>query len=398
MKYLIILVCALAGCSSKSSNYSTIRDKQTLTVIDLTKEYPEKELYVQEIADVDYIPLETNDSTLVSLGYPDAVSKQYIIYHNQTGQILVFNRLGKSLYSFNHKGGSHKEYSSIQGVSLDEEKEEIYILNHGYNTKIYVYSLNGEFKRRLVLPERYMPAYLIDYSKDSLICYNSYFLDIPQENMNEEFIKLRDNPYFFVSKHTGEITPLDYNIPNRIGNRFNLISNDGKNVTCYEANIYPLVQNTPDILISEFADDTLYSLESGKLLPAMTKFPSIHEVTSPMLIAADFFTDRYIFIRAIEKISNKPMPKQISMVYDRQSEDFYHFKLLNKDYSNKEFIYIPLKMSGIALPHNTGINCINPEYLSKKYKAGKLHGELKQIASKLKEDDNPVIMLIKFKE
>lgn len=37
------------------------------------------------------------------------------------------------------------------------------------------------------------------------------------------------------------------------------------------------------------------------------------------------------------------------------------------------------------------------EYLLQDYKAGKLQGELKQIASKLKEDDNPILMLIKFK-
>ena len=36
--------------------------------------------------------------------------------------------------------------------------------------------------------------------------------------------------------------------------------------------------------------------------------------------------------------------------------------------------------------------------LVKDYKAGRLKGELKEIASKLGEEDNPVIMLIKHKK
>lgn len=396
MKYLFIIVCILVGCSTKPTNNPTNSSKKEFATIDITKEYPKKELYVQDIANVEYIPLETNDSILISPRDPDAVSKQYIVYHNQDGQVLIFSRLGKILHTFNHKGGSHEEYSSIQGVSLDEEKEEVYVLNYGLYTKIYVYSLNGEFKRRLVLPKRYTPAYLIDYNKDSLFCYNSFFMDMPLEDMSKEYIRLRDRPYFFISKHTGEITSLNYHISNRIGNRLNIISNNGDNSTSYEVNIYPLVQNIPDILISEFADDTIYSLKEGKLSPIIIKNPSVHKAVSPMLVGGDFFTDRYIFIRAIEKIFDGTIPKRISLVYDKQTNEFYRLGLLNKDYSNKNFIFTPLKSGGVTLPRNTGINTINVEYLLRDYKAGKLKGELKHVASKLKEDDNPVLMLIKF--
>ena len=52
-------------------------------------------MYAQDIADIEYIPLETNDSTLIDRRKPDVVSEQYIVYHNQNGQVLVFNRQGK---------------------------------------------------------------------------------------------------------------------------------------------------------------------------------------------------------------------------------------------------------------------------------------------------------------
>ena len=57
-----------------------------------------------------------------------------------------------------------------------------------------------------------------------------------------------------------------------------------------------------------------------------------------------------------------------------------------------------MKSRGNVLPNNTGIIAQRAEKLLKDYNDGKLEGELKEIASKLKEDDNPVLMLIKFKE
>ena len=57
-----------------------------------------------------------------------------------------------------------------------------------------------------------------------------------------------------------------------------------------------------------------------------------------------------------------------------------------------------MKSRGNVLPNNTGIIAQRAEKLLKDYNDGKLEGELKEIASKLKEEDNPVLMLLKFKE
>ncbi len=61
-------------------------------------------------------------------------------------------------------------------------------------------------------------------------------------------------------------------------------------------------------------------------------------------------------------------------------------------------ISFPMKSRGNVLPNNTGIIAQRAEKLLKDYNDGKLEGELKEIASKLKEEDNPLLMLIKFKE
>ena len=394
MKYLMIIAYILVSCSTKSTNNSTKNDEQNLIVIDVTKKHPEKIVYAQDIADIEYIPLETNDSTLIDRRKPDVVSEQYIVYHNQNGQVLVFNRQGKRLFSFNRTGGGPEEYDSIDEIVLDEKKKELYITNCELNTKIYVYSIDGTFKRKLDLLTKHAPTCLMNYDKDYLFCYNSYCMDTPDNILIEDDIKKRDNPYFFISKHTGEITPLKYSIPNRIVNRSYHVRKDKSGIQgSFQINIYPLIQNTSNIMITEFADDTLYSLKNKKLYPIMIKKPSAHKMTPPILVGVDLITNRYIFINTVEKNPNEGRLKQTSMVYDKQSADFYQLNLLNKDCSYKRFI----NMYGSELLHNTGISSMGAEYLLQDYKAGKLQGELKQIASKLKEDDNPILMLIKFK-
>lgn len=400
MKHLIFIACILASCSTTPANNSTNNNQKELVAIDVTKKLPEKTVYVQDIAEIEYIPLETNDSTLINQLNPDAISEQYIVYHNQNGLVLVFNRQGKILYTFNHTGGGPEEYNFINNIVLDEKEKELYITTSELNTKIYVYSMNGNFKRKFVLPQRFTPRRLMDYDKDYLFCYNSHYIDMREDmqgrNMSAEDIRHRDYPYFFISKQTGKITHLNYNTPNRIGNKIYPPTKRDRSKTngVVHFNIYPLARNTSEILITEFADDTLYSLKSGKLSPIMIKKPSAHKMASPILVGVNLFTDRYIFIDAIEKKTDESS-KQFSMIYDKQSNVFYQLNLLNRDNSNKRFIRMG---NNIALPHNTGINFMNAEYLLLDYKAGKLQGKLKQIASKLKEDDNPVLMLVKFKE
>lgn len=396
MRYLILSLCILVSCANKASITPKESENQDLLIIDVTKEYPVKVINVQDIADVEYIPLETNDSTLIEGWFPDAVSEKYIVYHNRNGQVNVFNRKGKSLYSFSRRGGSNEEYNSIHDIVLDEEKKELYIVEPGLYSKIFVYSLDGTFKRKFVLPAKHKSAYLLDYDENFLICYNNYYSDAPWQQLDQKEIELRDNPYYFISKTTGDITPLNYYIPNRIGNQLHLMRANGDGLS-YQANIEPIVKNGSEIIISEFADDTIYSLKDKKLSPIMVKNPSAHKFTPPMMVAVEFFTDRYVSINILEKIFDGTKPKKNSMVYDRHLKEFCRLALLNKDYTIKRAVKGPVK-DRCALPRNTIINVLYAENLIKDNEAGKLGGKLKHIASKLKEDDNPVLMLIKFKE
>jgi len=89
-----------------------------LPVIDFSKDYPKhKEQILQELADIEYVRLETTDDILLSgvrsmsdiskLAY---VSDKYIlIYEMKRGDIFVFNRNGKIVSHFNQRGQSGRE-------------------------------------------------------------------------------------------------------------------------------------------------------------------------------------------------------------------------------------------------------------------------------------------------
>ena len=83
-------------------------------------------------------------------------------------------------------------------------------------------------------------------------------------------------------------------------------------------------------------------------------------------------------------------------MYDRKEKSIYKYVLYNNDYSNKERVNI-----GIWRNTNDEIGYyqkIEAYELVDAYKKNKLKGKLKDVASKLDEDSNAVIMLVKNKK
>lgn len=105
---------ALAGCG---------KDKQStneLITVDVTKNYPEKELTLQDFMDVEYIPLETNDE-FVTQGKVMAIGAEVILITNwaNDGNLFVFDRkTGKALKKINRKGQGGEEYVGITEIVL----------------------------------------------------------------------------------------------------------------------------------------------------------------------------------------------------------------------------------------------------------------------------------------
>ena len=98
--FLIIFFAIICnGCSPKTSSSG-----DTNTII-ISKNYPQKVITLQSIADVEYIALETTDDILLSGDCRISfISDNYIMIWESNGNIFIFQRNGKIYTHFNHKG------------------------------------------------------------------------------------------------------------------------------------------------------------------------------------------------------------------------------------------------------------------------------------------------------
>ena len=92
---LILLVSLLIMGSQVVSSQSKTGD---LPVFDFSKNYPQKKLRLQDMAEIEYVPLETTDEILLGgSSVLSAVTDKYILIHeSRLGDIFVFDRKTES--------------------------------------------------------------------------------------------------------------------------------------------------------------------------------------------------------------------------------------------------------------------------------------------------------------
>jgi cytochrome oxidase Cu insertion factor (SCO1/SenC/PrrC family) len=376
---LIIILLIITGCGD--SKQSTV---DIITVDVTTTNYPKKEMNLQDFMDVEYIALETNDD-FVNQGIVRDIGREVILVTNRTyihdGNIFIYDRTGKALRKINRQGQGGEEYINILGMILDENRDEIYVNTH-YGKKIQVYDLYGNFKRSLRYNTNTFYETIFNYDKDNLICFDEY---------NEKLA------FVLISKQDGSITK-EIKIPFK---EKKLLQQSRKsNDTIYAMGPGPhrsMIPFNGNWLLSEYSSDTIYTfLPDYSLRPFLVRTPSIQSMNPEIMLLVRLFSDRYIFMETIKNVydfkTNRGFHRGFLM-YDRQEKAFFRYKVYNDDYSIEKEIY----MNSLE-PVNHEIEtwqALEAHELVELYEKEKLKGKLKEIAATLKEDDNPVIMLIK---
>ena len=248
MKWIItisaILLFALAGCG---------KDKQStneLITVDVTKNYPEKELTLQDFMDVEYIPLETNDE-FVTQGKVMAIGAEVILITNwaNDGNLFVFDRkTGKALKKINRKGQGGEEYVGITEVVLDEANKEIFVIAYT-GSKISVYDLYGNFKRSFKAAGTESHVNTFNYDRENLI---SYVPDNSLENPSNAI-----PPYYLIfSKQDGSITR-KISIP--FDEVKSPVARDGEAwAVPVPTTVYQIVPDHTNWVLMETSSDTIY--------------------------------------------------------------------------------------------------------------------------------------------
>ena len=115
-------------------------------------------------------------------------------------------------------------------------------------------------------------------------------------------------------------------------------------------------------------------------------------------------TGRYLLWYTIVKdidVKNNHVSDPVAYLYDRFTNEYCQVDLVNRDgvsATNVPIFQIRLSANYHVVPENYAIQCYPAEKLIELNGQGKLKGELKEIASKLNDEDNPVLLIAKFKE
>lgn len=374
--------------------------------IDVNERKEKIELILQDIFDIEYIPLETTDESL-TFGFVKSISDEFIIAKNanfRDGDLFVFDGRGKFIRKINHKGNANGEYIFTTQVFFDDRKKELYV-SCIVSNKTYVYDVFGNFKRSFKFQERkngyiiYNPMYRFD--QEHLICCdytNGRWITDGEIDLE------RKNIFHIISDEDGHITEeiiLPYNktvsqvlyAPPQVG----IVRND---------ELYPY---NGQWILADPSSDTIYVYtKDKKMKPLIVRTPSVQSMSPEIFLFPGVITNKYLFIQAVKKEFNNNSDEQyekltkMNWVYDTEKNKTFEYKIFNNDFCNKRTINnLSSDILNLFVVNSTNVafaERLEASELVELYKKGLLRGELNEIAANLKEDSNPVILLAKHRE
>lgn len=391
---VISILIVLVGCGDKNK-----QDIDDFITVDVTANYPKKELILQDFMDVEYIPLETSDEFITAANI-QVIGEDVMILKNVQrgdGDIFIFDRKGKGVKKINRLGQGGEEYTNILGITLNEDNGEMFINNH-YSKKVVVYDLLGNFKRSFKQKEGTLYDPIGDLGLDYLICHDDYF----------DFYKpdLKRNCFLVVSKQDGAIEG-EIEIPYNDKKSMLIIERDanGKVTNNWGIRNKQLIPYRDSWILIEPSADTIYSYSADlKLRPFIVRTPSVQSMDPEVFLFPSVLTDRYYFMQTVKREFNFGVDTDVprtDLVYDRQENAIFECIVYNDDFLDNTPVNMWFKHLVLREVNDDKVafaERIEASELVEAYEKGLLKGRLKEIAAGLDEESNPVIMLAKYKK
>ena len=389
----LLVASLLFGCGDGKQ-----KEPDGLIRVDVSKSYPKKELILQDLFDIEYVPLETTDEMLTE-GHIQYIGDNYMIFKNlgrMAGEIFIFDRQGKAVRKINRLGQSGEEYLNILGVDYDEQADELFVNSH-YSDKVFVYDSEGNYKRSFDYLDGtlYAPIKILD--EERLIAYDDYF----------EYDKVPEKRdcYLILSREDGRLLE-KIHIPYEEKKSLIIMRRDlnGKLTGNWGIRNTLMPPYQDGWLLIEPSADTIYTYSASRgLMPLIVRTPPVNEMDPEVFLFPTIFTDRYVFMQAVERSFNFGVDKDVprtNLIYDKTEQTAYEGEVINRDFEgtpvNLWFAHrVIMEFNDDEIAFATRLEA--PD-LVEALNDGKLRGPLKEIASSLDEEDNPVILIAKYKK
>jgi len=375
--YILFLIFITFSCNSKNENlHEIINLKQAFENM--------KPVDINDISiNFEYVRLETKDECLTGTRLAVYSNDQYLIAIDRK-KILLFDRKdGKFIREIGHMGNGPGEYSRTYNVMpFNEGKNIVYA---GRNKKRYGYSLDGQLKDTLSIPElvseigniddNIFAAFLPDYQggeknkiiifnhKDSLLKTFPNYLSAPKTlsffvwNPNSWFYKLNKQLYFY-----------------------------------------------------QLFNDTLFHIKTNSITPRYVFNMGQYSPPYEMKTSPKFEVDKYFFIKGIYESSKYLLcafgfnQRIYTALYDKDQQNTFvndYTSESGNGFINNTNDFVPLELSSIN--ERGELTCTIDTYKIMQWfkenpeKINQLPQYLKDLIN-IRETDNPVILIAKLKE
>lgn len=357
-------------------------------LLEYEKKYPQKEIYLQDIADVTYSKFSDKNVLLErGVGNYMAVSDQFKIIRNpKEGMVFVLDKNNKLINKFNHTGGGPEEYQSIHQMCVDFNNNEIFIFDFPSKYKALVYSFDGKFKRDFTLKQPLWIESILDYDKENLlVCFKLYESGKNADKNTTQF------SHYLLSKENGSLTPIPVHKKYSISNTIMTTNAKGR-PSKFGIPSSTIVGNGTDFIISDFGSDTIYLKNDKGLQPFIIKSPSVEDSEEPVLVYTLSRNNNYTFLRKI--IRRKENNGMTDFAIDNKTGEIFEIKIINRDFPSKNY---SVEAFNINQPQNTAFAILSTSAFIERNQENLLSGKLKEFVSTLTDDDNDFLISIKYK-
>lgn len=392
-KLLIVLIIVLCSCGRQSINETSNVD--SVIEIDLLSEPESRIKKLSEFAaDVEYIPLQTTENSLMGDIRRKIVNTDKRIYIQNLNEILCFNIDGKFLFKLQNNGRGPEEYTNIADFDVSSDNKILTILS-SITHKLLEYGISDTgftFLRSLTMKD---PApYRIAMVPET----DNVFLAIPPWRGTEPTLSLLINP----AGDTLHYKP-------------NCFKYEMVRTTNFRATNEMLVYSIGDkVCFKEVFSDTVFYVDTkDNSFKVRMIFDSHGTLSTPKMrggsetpgnnvnyIATAFETPRYVFYYYISS-----GPTRNRVLFDKTTKTKYKLDIeseLTDDLSggpvfNIEFMnnyWSDGKLFSFIEAITLKKYIDGDDFKNAKVSDPKKKNELKKLADSLDEADNPVLVIV----
>jgi hypothetical protein len=345
------------------------------------------------LIDIEYMPLQTNEQCLIPMINDIIFAEDFFLIHFYT-LVFMFRNDGKFVTKIGTEGRGPNEFTAVHDVDIERKSQNIYLVD-GWQMKFFVFSKNGDFIK--TIPTSNYSNISFQFTDSGILCYNT-----------NSFANI-DNSYQLIDT-TGRIIK---NFQNKYTRNLGQ-----KSTTIFNENLF--YKFNRKLYKKEIYSDTVYVFENHDFKP---HFVILH---GERLLTTEARSN-YEHPILIEKfISQKNLFEFNDYVY---YEFMYDFKRGRNNFLRG---YIASKLDDTRLMINSDLGLVNDldggpnicpkivkdnytiiswidasklktyiaseDFKNSKSKYPERKRELEELAYKLKETDNPVLMFVKSKK